>query len=408
MEIPIPYGEEKLTLRIPDLNLLGVVKPASLSPAENINVQKEKIVKELKEFLAKAHTVLVIVNDYTRPTPNSDILKLIEEELKEHDVQFIVASGSHRAPNEKEFKQIFGNFYESYKDKIVVHNARDNVSLFFLGKTSLGIPVWLNKAILWADKIVTINSVEPHYFAGFTGGRKSFIPGIAGLETITKNHKLVLNPKAITLNLKGNPIHEDMTEIVKMVPKEIFSIQIALDADHKIFSLKFGDIFKSFYDSIEDAKKIFCVPIKGKTDIVVTVVQHPYDVNFYQSQKAMENAKLALKDQGIIIAVSKCFQGVGEDDFVRFLSSYPSPAQALKHIENDFKIGYQKVVRLSLLLSSSEVWTVMGIEDKTVQSVFMTPFHDINLALQKALEKKGASAKVLVLLDGSLTVPLTN
>jgi lactate racemase len=408
MEIKIPYGEEKLTLTIPDRNLIGVVKPATISPTEDINVLKEKMAENLKTFLDKARFVLVIVNDYTRPTPNAEILKTIEGALKKRDVKFIVACGSHREPNEKEFLQIFDNFYEPYKDKIIVHNARDNASLFFLGKTRSGTPIWLNKAILWADKIITINSVEPHYFAGFTGGRKSFIPGIAGIETITKNHKHVLNPKAMTLNLNDNPVHQDMTEVAKMIPKQVFSIQIALDANHKIYSLKFGDLFKSFNDSIEDAKKIFCIPIKEKADIVITVVQHPYDVNFYQSQKAMENARLALNDHGIIIAVSKCFQGVGEDDFVRFLSSFPNPAQALKKINHEFKIGYQKVVRLALLLGSSEVWTVMGIEDKIVKSVFMTPFHDINLALQQALAKKGANAKVLVLLDGSLTVPMTD
>ncbi|MDH5683449.1 MAG: nickel-dependent lactate racemase, partial [candidate division WOR-3 bacterium] len=376
--------------------------------SKDIDLQKNNLIKGLKEFLNKARTVLVIVNDYTRPTPNSEILKLIEGLLKEHDVKYIVACGSHRAPNEREFRQIFGDFYETHKAKIIVHDASDNTSLFFLGKTRFGTSVWLNKAILWADKIITINSVEPHYFAGFTGGRKSFMPGIAGLETITHNHKLVINPKSMTLNLEGNPVHEDMTEITKMIPKQVFSIQLALDANHKILSIKFGDIFKSFYDSIEDAKRIFCVPIKEKTDIVVTVVQHPYDINFYQSQKAMENAKLALKDKGIIIAVSKCSQGVGEDNFVKFLASCSTPRQALKRVENEFKIGYQKVVRLSQLLNSSEVWTVMDIDDKIIQSVFMTPFQDINLAVQKALAKKGKAAKVLVLLDGSLTVPLTN
>ncbi len=408
MEIKIPYGEEQITLNIPDYNLLDVIKPAHSTTPKDIIIEKNYLLKDLKEFLIKAKTVLVIVNDYTRPTPNYEILKLIDGLLKEYEVKYIVACGSHRQPNEKEFRQIFGDFYESHKAEIIVHNADDNTSLFFLGKTRFGTPVWLNKAILWADKIITINSVEPHYFAGFTGGRKSFIPGIAGLETITQNHKLVLNPKAITLNLTGNPIHEDMTEITKMIPKQVFSIQLALDANHKLLSIKFGDILKSFYDSIEDAKRIFCIPIKEKADIVITVVQHPYNVNFYQSQKAMENAKLALKENGIIIAVSKCFQGVGEDNFIKFLSSCSTPKQALKRAEKEFKIGYQKVVRLSLLLNSSEIWTVMDIDDNIIKSVFMIPFHDINSAIQKAIEKKGKDAKVLVLLDGCLTVPISN
>ncbi len=408
MEIPIPYGEEKVILNIPAENLIGVIRPSSPFPLDALNIQTENLVKSLNGFLAQTDRILIIVNDYTRPTPNSSILKFIEMELKNRDIRFIVACGTHRAPNEKELKQIFGDFYESYKDKIIIHDAKDDKSLFFLGKTSFGTPVWLNRAILWAEKIITINSVEPHYFAGFTGGRKSFVPGIAGLETITQNHKLVLNPKAMTLNLDDNPVHNDMNEVAKMIPRPVFSIQTVIDAEHKIYSLHFGDISKSFLDSINDAKKIFCVPVKEKADIVVTVVQCPYDINFYQSQKAMENAKLALNDGGIVIAVSKCSQGVGEDEFIKFLSSHPNPTKALQRIENEFKIGHQKVIRLAWLLNSSEVWTVMDIDDRIVQSVFMTPFHDVNLAIKRAIKKKGTDAKVLVLLDGSLTVPLTN
>ncbi len=408
VEIKIPYGEDWLLLNLPDQNLIGIVKPIAAPTSNDIDIQKVNLRDALKDFLNRASRVLVIVNDYTRPTPTPEILKIIDDLLKEYEVRFIVACGSHRSPNDKELQKIFGQFCEIYRNRIIIHNASDQPSLFFLGKTRLGTPVWLNRAILWADKVVTINSVEPHYFAGFTGGRKSFVPGIAGLETITQNHKYVLSPEAMTLNLVGNPIHEDMTEIVKMIPKAIFSIQVTLNADHKIFSLKFGDIFKSFDDSIADAKKVFCVPVKEKGDIVITVVQAPYDINFYQAQKAMENAKLALRDNGIIIAVSKCHQGVGEDNFVKLLAACSSPQQALKKVESEFKIGYQKVVRLAHLLNSSEIWTVMDIDDKIVQSVFMTPFHDINYALQKALAKKGNNAKVLVLLDGSLTVPLTN
>jgi nickel-dependent lactate racemase len=407
MEINIPYGESAIALQIPDSNLLGVIKPNTPPITPRIG-QKNDLIQGLKDFLSKAKRILVIVNDYTRPTPTAEILKWIDGLLKEFEIRFIVACGSHRAPNEKEFYQIFGDFYKIYQDKILVHNPNDKTALFFLGKTRFGTPIWLNRIILWADKIITINSVEPHYFAGFTGGRKSFVPGIAGIETITQNHKNVLNPKATTLSLKGNPVHEEMTEITKMIPKAVFSIQIVLDACHKIYSLHFGDIFKSFDNSINDAKKIFCVPIKKKAEIVVTCVQHPYDINFYQAQKAMENAKLALRDDGIIIAVSKCRQGVGEDNFVKFLASFKSPQQALKQVANEFKIGYQKVVRLAQLLSSSEVWTVMDIDDKIIQSVFMTPFPNANDAIQAAIKKKGKDAKVLVLLDGSLTVPLTD
>jgi nickel-dependent lactate racemase len=404
MEIKLPYGKEDILLEIPEKNLLGILKPNPPTKKEEIN--SEDLKQSLNKFLKGGKSILIIVNDYTRPTPTAEIISIIEPEIRNYDVRFIVACGSHRGPSAKELVQIFGKYAELYKDKILVHDAKDNSKLKFLGKTRLGIPVWLNQAVWEADKIIAINSVEPHYFAGFTGGRKSFLPGVAGLETITANHKLSLQPQAKTLALEGNPVHEDMTEIAKMVPRGIFSIQTVIDDKHQLYSIRYGDLYKSLELAVEDAKKIFCVPIKEKADIVVALIQEPYDINFYQSQKAMENGKLALKDKGIMITASKCREGIGDDEFIRTIAGSKRPQEVLTRIAKEFKLGRHKSAKLAETMMWAEIWTVMPIDDKIVRSVFMTPFHDLNIALQKALEKKGPDAKILILPDSSLTVPL--
>jgi len=404
MEIKLPYGKEDILLEIPEKNLLGILKPNPPTKKEEIN--SEDLKQSLNKFLKGGKSILIIVNDYTRPTPTAEIISIIEPEISNYDVRFIVACGSHRGPSAKELVQIFGKYAELYKDKILVHDAKDNSKLKFLGKTRLGIPVWLNQAVWEADKIIAINSVEPHYFAGFTGGRKSFLPGVAGLETITANHKLSLQPQAKTLALEGNPVHEDMTEIAKMVPRGIFSIQTVIDDKHQLYSIRYGDLYKSLELAVEDAKKIFCVPIKEKADIVVALIQEPYDINFYQSQKAMENGKLALKDKGIMITASKCREGIGDDEFIRTIAGSKRPQEVLTRIAKEFKLGRHKSAKLAETMMWAEIWTVMPIDDKIVRSVFMTPFHDLNIALQKALEKKGPDAKILILPDSSLTVPL--
>ncbi|MEO0084459.1 MAG: nickel-dependent lactate racemase, partial [candidate division WOR-3 bacterium] len=375
-------------------------------PTNRPQIDVDQLNKSLKGFLGNSKSVLIIVNDYTRPTPTEKILSMIEPEIVNYDFRMIVACGSHRAPTDDEFIQIFGNYYNKYRDKILVHDAKDNTHLKFLGKTRRNVPVWLNQAIWEAEKLIVVNSVEPHYFAGFTGGRKSFLPGVAGLETITANHKLSLSPQAKTLSLTGNPVNEDMNEIAKMVPRPIFSIQIVIDNLHQVYSIHYGDIFNSFDQAVEDAKLIFCVPIKEKADIVIALVQEPYDVNFYQSEKAIENAKLALKENGIMIVASKCRKGVGDDEFVRLLASAENPKQALEKIEKQFILGYHKSAKLAEILMWAEIWTVMPISDEIIKSVFMRPFADINLALKTALEKKGENAKIFILPDASLTVPL--
>ncbi|MEO0083121.1 MAG: nickel-dependent lactate racemase [candidate division WOR-3 bacterium] len=404
MELKLPYGNQEICLDIPEKNLLSILqlKP----PTNRPQIDVDQLNKSLKDFLGTSKSVLIIVNDYTRPTPTEKILSMIEPEIVNYDFRMIVACGSHRPPTNDEFIQIFGNYYNKYQNKILVHDAKDNTRLKFLGKTRRNVPVWLNQAIWEAEKLIVINSVEPHYFAGFTGGRKSFLPGVAGLETITANHKLSLSPKAKTLSLTGNPVNEDMNEIAKMIPRPIFSIQIVIDNLHQVYSIHYGDIFNSFDQAVEDAKLIFCVPIKEKADIVIALVQEPYDVNFYQSEKAIENAKLALKENGIMIVASKCRKGVGDDEFVRLLASAENPKQALEKIEKEFVLGYHKSAKLAEILMWAEIWTVMPISDEIIRSVFMRPFTDINLALKTALEKKGENAKIFILPDASLTVPL--
>lgn len=403
MNIILPYANESLQFEIPDQNLLGVIKPNPIAQSREINYGD--LQNKFEGFLKNGKNVLVIVNDYTRPTPTADIIAQIEQSLKDYDFRFIVACGSHRAPNDKDLIQIFGKYAQTYKDKILVHDARDTTSLKFLGKTTRGTPVWLNQAVWQADKIVVINSVEPHYFAGYTGGRKSILPGIAGLDSITANHKLSLQPGAKTLALKGNPVHEDMTEIAKMIPRDIFSIQTIIDAEHKLYSIRYGDIFESFAEAVNDANQIFCVPISEKADIVIGLIQPPYDINFYQSQKAIENAKLALKDNGIMIILSHCRDGVGDDEFIRIIANAGDAQKTLDAINRHFVLGYQKSAKLVDTMRWAQIWTVMPIDDNIVKSIFMRPFSYIKTALEQAWFEKGRDAKILILPDASLTVP---
>ncbi len=405
MKVSLPFGKENIALDIPGENLLSILTPTPPTKKE-APVDVKKLNESLRVFLGNTKKILIIVNDYTRPTPTAEIISLIEPVIKDLDFRIIIACGSHSAPTAQQLIQILGNYAEVYKDRVLIHNAKDTTQLKFLGKTRRGTPVWMNQALWEADKIIAINSVEPHYFAGFTGGRKSFLPGIAGIESITANHKLALQPEAKTLALNSNPVHEDMTEIAKMVPREIFSIQIVIDDRHQVYSIHYGDIFDSFADAVEDAKKIFCVPVKEKADIVLALIQAPYDINFYQSQKAIENAKLALKEKGILIVVSKCREGVGDDDFIKVISENKNLQETMEKINKEFKLGYQKAAKLVELLRWAEIWTVMPIDEKIIQSVFMKPFDDINQALQQALKTKGKQAKILILPDASLTVPL--
>ncbi len=361
--------------------------------------------KSFKDFLSDAKKVLVIVNDATRPTPTKKVLEFIFDDLKLTDFNFIIATGAHRGPSKEEYIQIFGSFYEKIKELIIVHDARADEDMVYLGDSSNGTQMYVNKAGVEADKIIIISSVEPHYFAGYTGGRKSFLPGIAGYKTIEQNHKLALAPEAKSLALEGNPVHEDMIDAIKTVKQEIFSIMTVLDKNHKVYDTCCGHINDSFHAAIDKANEVFAAPLKEKADIVVSIVKFPQDIDLYQAQKGIDNAKLALQKDGIMILVAKCRCGIGGKAFADLLGSSDTPKAALKTIEKGYLLGYHKAAKMAEIGLWAQMWAVTDVPPETISKLFIKPFSDLQTAIDQAIKEKGKDATVLFLMDGGLIVP---
>jgi lactate racemase len=411
MKLQVPYGKDgKLEAEIDEKCVIGVIEPNEVEIGNETEVIRQALANpvgspSLKEFLKDARDVLFIVNDPTRPTPTARILDMIQDDIAGHKVSFIVATGIHRAPTEEEYIQIFSEkYYKKYKDCIHAHDAKRD-EMVFLGTSKNGTEMRVNRRGVDAHKIVIISSVEPHYFAGYTGGRKSFLPGIASFETIEQNHKLALKPEACALKLIGNPVHEDMIDALSTVKKEIFTISTVLDKNHRIYAATAGDIYKSMELAVSKAEEVFVAKIPQKADIVVSVVKFPSDIDLYQAQKGIDNAKYALKEGGILLLVAKCRMGIGEESFVRLLSSADSPRNALERIEEKFVVGYHKAAKMAEVGMWAQTWAVTDLEPQLLEKIFIRPFSSLQAALDEARKEKGKDAKVLVLLDGSLTIP---
>ena len=411
MELDIPYGKDTVSVTVDDNRVLGVISPNSVELADERETVENALAnpinsKSFGEFLSDAKDILIIVNDATRPTPTAKVLNFIFEEIKDLNLKLVVATGTHRGPTEDELRFIFGAHLDELRDKIFIHDSKDDGALVKLGTTKHGTGVLINRLAVDADKIVIITSVEPHYFSGYTGGRKSFLPGIAGHRTIEQNHKFALEPEAKALALMGNPVHEDMEEAVNMMAdKDVFCINLVLDNDHNIYAALAGDLDASFKAAVAKANDVFCVKIPEKADIVVTVAPYPMDIDLYQSQKAIDNGKLALRNGGILILVSKCRTGVGHDNFVKLLASSDNPQGTLDYIAQEYRVGYHKAAKLAEIALWAEMWAVTDLDDELLRSVFMTSYHDLQAALDEALAKKGDVAKILFMMNGSITVP---
>ncbi|MFU8768428.1 MAG: nickel-dependent lactate racemase [Desulfotignum sp.] len=412
MKISVPYGKDgTLTVTLDD-----AVQPRFLEANDVVIDNPDQVLaasvanpinsRPFDAFLQDAGKVLVIVNDATRPTPTAKVLDVIFDLLSKTDYHFIIATGVHRGPSEEEFIQIFGNYYRKIKDRIIVHDARKDADMVYLGDSSNGTPMYVNKAGVEAGRIIIISSVEPHYFAGYTGGRKSFLPGIAGYKTVERNHKLALVPEACALALSGNPVHEDMMDAIKTVKQEIFSIMTVLDKHHQVYAACSGHIHDSFHAAIDRANEVFCAPLEEKADIVVSVVKFPQDIDLYQAQKGIDNAKLALKKDGILILVAKCRCGIGGKAFADLLGSCDTPKAALEKIEQGYVLGYHKAAKMAEIGLWAQMWAVTDVAPEEISPLFITPFSDLQTALDQALAHKGKDASVLFLMDGGLTVPM--
>jgi nickel-dependent lactate racemase len=414
MEVDIPYGKEKIKINVPDDCEILVPKKVAIK-------NQEKLIEEAlenpfgfesyDEFSEKADRLLVIINDATRPTPTSKILKYLLPVLSSHpDVKFLIATGVHRAPTEEEYKFIFGDTYEIFRRKVYAHDARKDEDMTYLGKSKNGTEMYINKLVPEYKNILVIGSVEPHYFAGYTGGRKSFLPGVASFKTIEMNHKLALSDEACSLALDGNPVNEDMVDAMNVLKDlNVFSIQTILTGDHKLFAVTAGDLHKSFDAAIEYSKQIFCVPLKRKGDIVISAAPYPMDIDLYQSQKALDNGKLALEDNGVIILISKCRTGVGEDGFLNLLGKADSPKKIFEILDEEYKLGYHKAAKMAQIGIRADMWAVTELDDDIVKKAMLKPYSDIQTAIDDAVNKiksKGKDPKVVLMPFGSLTIPI--
>jgi nickel-dependent lactate racemase len=415
MRIGVPYLDRELEFDVPDGQLLAVVEPneaggGGRSPGELVREAVDRPLgsPSLADFLASSNRLLVIVNDATRPTPTAALLDAVGDELEARDARFLVATGAHRAPTEAEYRQILGRHYERFRKRIEAHDARDKAGLVDMGHTRNGTPILLNRALVEADRVVATGSVEPHYFAGYTGGRKAFLPGVAGYATIEANHKLALDPRATSLSLDENPVSQDMDDALRLLPAHVFSIMTVLDKDQGLAGCFAGDIRLSFAAAVAKANSIFAVALRERADIVVSVARHPMDIDLYQAQKAIDNGALALADGGILILVASCRDGVGDRAYIELLGSSSGPAEAIQRIATGYRLGYHKAAKIAGVAARASIRAVSELDAATLKMAFIAKREKLGVAVAEALAEKGPGARVTVLLDGTVTVPLIN
>ena len=414
----IPYGTGFLDLSLKEEFVRDVLvsKAEAYQPKES---QQEIVRKALKKPIsseplcdraARAERLLLITSDHTRPVPSKVTLPVLLEEIRSKNpfirVKILIATGFHRKTTCAEMVEKFGRDLVR-AEEIITHDSRDSGSMVYKGILPSGGELWLNSLVDWADMVVSEGFVEPHFFAGFSGGRKSILPGIASEKTVLSNHcsKFIASPFARPGNLENNPIHEDMLFAAKAANLQ-FILNVVINGKKKIINAFAGGPVSAHEEGCNFVRRIAGVTAENDADIVITSNGgYPLDQNIYQAVKGMTAAEACVKEGGVIIMVAACNDGHGGEAFYRWFADAESPTEVACRIA---RIGQQDTIAdqweaqiLARVLLKCEVIIVTDrCDPKLITDMHMKQADSLEQALGMAREKMGPAAGITVIPDG--------
>lgn len=369
MDVKIRYGDRTVSLNLPDTADFEEISCKAMSRQADCDIFLDEIARAGKESFPCAESDLIVVNDAYRRTPTETVLDwMIKSGRLPESAAFLVATGTHPVPDSKALKKIFGKHYESVRDRIFAHDCRDNSGMVQVGSVG-GTPVSLNKRFVRARRVIVIGSVEPHYFAGFTGGRKSIFPGLCDFETIARNHNLAVSFEAAPMKLDGNPVEENLRLILSQIDTaNVISIQAVIGREGETSAIFCGSLGDSFLRACEISREIFSARYKEPYDLILAEIGSPLDANLYQLQKALENNQSAVKDGGKMILFSPCKEGIGTRNFYDLAGKWDQIKRLdLSPVE---KFGMHKLARVEKIASRIEVYLHSELDDGIPEKVF--------------------------------------
>jgi nickel-dependent lactate racemase len=367
----------------------------------------------LPDLVSAGQTVAISVCDITRAQPRKDMLEALFEEMPRVDpkqVTILIATGTHRTNTDQELERMLGREILG-RYRVINHNSREPSTLSRVGTTSTGVEVYLNREWLGADVRITTGFVEPHFFAGFSGGPKMVAPGLAGLDTVMTLHdaRHIGHPRATWGITEGNPIHDDVREIARMVPVH-FAVDVTLNREQKITAAFAGDIFAEHRAACANAKDTAMRQVPSPFDVVVTTNSgYPLDQNLYQAVKGMSAAAKIVKPGGTIIAAAECRDGLpSHGSYGAVLASAPSPEALLRMIcAPGYSVPdqWQVQVQAQIQTKANVLVKTAGLGASEIRAAHFTPIDDVSEAVRASLDRAGRASTLCVLPQGPQTIP---
>lgn len=413
----LPYGKSSINLMIrsdmlADLILPNQARKPELSEREIVENSINHPLNFIEAFdnLHPGSRVVITVNDKTRPVPNSMLLpplliKLRDKGVRQQDICILIASGTHTPMDSGEFGQILGPDIIS-RYQIIPHDCDDESNLQFLGSTTTGTPVYVNKRFLNADMRIVVGDIELHHFAGYSGGVKSASIGLCGRKTINVNHSLLLDPRSTVGRYDDNPLRNDIEEIGRMIRVDL-SLNAVLDEQKRILGVFFGKPVDVMREGIKLVNIVSQVPIHNKYDLVIASAGgYPKDINLYQSQKAMTHASLFCKEGGTILLAAECREGAGSAGYTDFMKDVNTvEAIKMKFIKQGFSVGPHKAFQVARIIEKFKVYLHSVMPDELVCSLLLSPFHIEGDNISSFIGKLTSNSRIAVIPYATACIP---
>ena len=412
MKLTFGFGSSVQEVEVPERNLIGELHandvPLGLTgEAEVIRALREPIGSpRLRDIVRPGETIAIVTSDITRPMPTAKVMPALLDELyaggvRPEDITLVFALGSHRRQTDEEHRKLAGE--RAYSEiKCVDSDPDDCVSY---GTTSRGTPVDITRVVAEADRRICLGNIEYHYFAGYSGGAKAIMPGVSTRAAIQANHSRMVLPECCAGNLETNPLRLDIEEAGAMVGVD-FILNVVLSEHKEILKAVAGDVTKAHRAGCAFLDTLYRKELTEAADIVlVSQGGAPKDLNLYQTQKALDNAKHAVRDGGIIILIGSCREGLGERTFEEWMTAAPTAHSLIERIQREFKLGGHKAAAIAMVLERVEVDLVSELDADFVRSLFLVPQPSAQTALDHAFEKLGPDARVLSMPYGGSTLP---
>ncbi len=352
---------------------------------------------EIRDFIAEP--TLLIINDAHRATPSYLVTEPLLSMRGRIDL-LAIATGTHSPPSKEEIDELVRGKAKSLK--LHIHSAHEPLEEYtYWGRTPRGTEVYISKIIDRYERILCVNSVEPHYFAGYTGGVKSIIPGLAALKTVENNHSWALDEGSAPCATEGNPLYMDFWDAFELIDKQVMGVHLVLRGD-EIIGMSIGDLRRSQREAIELADRVYTHIFNKPVDRLVALVEPPLDRSFYQSQKGLENTRGIIRKGGKVLLVAKCHEGIGNKAFFETLRKYGDRESVISNLSREkYRFGDHKARKLAELASTAELFTTAQMGEEEMQTLYLNRENDVMGFINEGV-KNGEN--VVVCFDAGMNV----